>query len=384
MIDVSDARLHARLLGRRRRELLTERDRRAFAGARVLVTGAGSVGSCLALEIARCRPDSLTVVEQSEHHLCAIERALDELCPEVEVDAVLGDVSRRRTIELTFRRARPEVVFHSAACSRVALCERAVCRAVRTNVFGTLFTARAAADCGSRFILVSNDQAGRAHSVMGATRRLAELVVLARFSGLFRPVVVRLGDVLGSRGGLLDVVADRIRRGLPLQIAEPAATRRFMTPREAVGLVMKVALIGEGGMIYWLDAGRPMSVQVLVRRALEIAVERGARPVPVEFTGLGTGERLRAEPTGHGLEPRHAGHPGISGARQPLFDGHVVRRVLHALREDVRRDDAGSAIMDLQAAVPDFEPTDATWRHAFAQSVGAISPRMTRHSASVA
>ena len=385
MIDATDERLHARLLGRRHRDILTARDRRAFAGTRVLVTGGGgSVGSGLALEIARCRPMSLTIVDQSEDHLLSIERALVERQPDVDVDVVLGDVSRQRTIELTFRRARPEVVFHAAACGHVTLCERAVCRAVRTNVFGTLYTARAAADCGARFTLVSSDQAAQAHGVMGATRRLAELVVLARFSGLFRPVVVRLGSVLGSRGSLLEAVADRLRRGLPAQVAHPEATRDFMTPREAVGLVMKTTLIGEGGVIYWLDAGKPVSVLTLVRRALQIAVQQGARPLPVEFTGLKAGERLRVEDPGQGLEACRTRHPGIREARQPLFDGHVVRRVLQALREDLRRDDAGSALMDLQAAVPGFEPSDATWQYAFAQSVGVLPSRMTRRAASVA
>jgi FlaA1/EpsC-like NDP-sugar epimerase len=378
VIDPNDDRLHERLLGRRARNVLTSRDRRAFAGARVLITGGGgSIGSALALEVARCQAARITIVEQSEYSLFEIERALAERYPDVEVEGVLGDVSRRQSIELACRRARPEIVFHAAAYKHVTMCERAVCAAVRTNVFGTLNTARAAADLGARFILVSSDKAAQAASVMGATKRLAELVVLARFTGLFRPIVVRFGNVIGSRGSLLEVIADRIQQGLPLQVTDPAATRYFMTPREAVSLVMKTGLLGEGGTIYWLDMGAPVEVLTIVQRALDIAVERGAPPVPIEFIGLRAGEKRREELTSQGLELRRTAHRRIWAARQPAIDVQVVRRVLTALRADIRRDDAGAALIDLRAAVPEYQPSEATARAAFESGSGtsALLPR---------
>jgi O-antigen biosynthesis protein WbqV len=385
VIDPTDERLQARLLGRPPRELLTPNDRRAFHGASVIVTGGGgSIGSALALEVAACRPARLTIIDHSEFHLFTVERRLAARYPELAVRGWLADVTRRRSIERAFRDAPPDFVFHAAAYKHVTMCERAVCAAVRTNVFGALHAARLASEVGARFVLVSSDKAAQATSVMGATKRLAELASIAHGGGGPKPVIVRFGNVLGSRGSLLELVAERIREGLPVQVTHAEATRYFMTPREAVSLVMKAAVVGRDGTTYWLDMGAPVLVIDLVRRAMDAAVERGARAVPVELIGLRPGEKLREELTSQGLEVKRTRHAGLWAARQFEVDAGQVRRVLQALRRDVQRDDAAAALFDLRAAVPEFGPSEATWEDALRLSLTSRQGVFDREVATIA
>jgi FlaA1/EpsC-like NDP-sugar epimerase len=264
------------------------------------------------------------------------------------------------------------------------MAERAVCSAVRTNVFGTLNTARAAADVGARFVLISTDKAAQPASVMGATKRVAELAALMDASAIFRPVVVRFGNILGSSGSVLEIMVERLRQGLPIPVTHDQATRYFMTPAEAVSLVLKADLLGRSGEIYWLDMGEPVRILDMVERLLEWGAQVGLPPVPIHFIGLRPGEKLREELTSQGLELCRTRHKRVWVARQPALDRSAVLRVLHALRDDLRRCDALTALADLHGAVPEYLPSRYARDLAAASSLGVaprVSSREQRHIA---
>ncbi|HEY7790929.1 MAG TPA: polysaccharide biosynthesis protein [Vicinamibacterales bacterium] len=350
--------VHETLLGRDERDILGDADRQELAGQRILITGAGgSLGSELARQIARCRPARLTLFEQSEYNLFHIERELAASCPDVPVDALLGDVTRLRHLRSACQQMRPHAVYHAAAYKHVTMTERAICPAIETNVFGTLHAVRAAQEVGARFVLVSSDKAAQPRSVMGATKRLAELVALAEAGSTFRPLAVRFGNILGSSGSVVEIMLERIQAGLPIQVTDPDATRYFMTATEAVGLIVKADLLGRAGEIYWLDMGAPVRIGELAVRLLAVAAEAGLPEVPIEIVGLRAGEKQREDLTSQGLDLRRTTHGRIWVAKQRAMHAPRVRRALRALRDDVRRHDPLAALNDLCAAVPDFEPS---------------------------
>jgi FlaA1/EpsC-like NDP-sugar epimerase len=382
MIELRNAATQELLLGRRVQQVLSAADRRAFEGQRVMVTGAGgSVGSELARQIAACGPARLTLFEQSEYNLFRIEQEIAEDFPEVPLDPVLGDVRRRRSIQAAVAAAVPHVVYHAAAYKHVVMTERAVCPAIEANVLGAVHVARAAAAAGSRYVLISSDKAAQARSVMGATKRLAELAVLSLEPQDFRPVAVRFGNILGSSGSVVEVMIDRAMRGRPLLVTHPDATRYFMTAQEAVALVLKADLLGRAGETYWLDMGAPVNLMTLVQR-LQVLLERaGAKTPPIKVIGLRPGEKLHEELTTHGVEMGRTSHRRIWAAKQPPFDAGAVRRVLRALREDIEQNDAMSALADLCAAVPEFQPSEQAWQ---AAAVAATAPRIEERAYSAA
>lgn len=357
------------LLGRPVRQVLRAADRRAFRDRHVLITGAGgSVGSALAREVAACRPARLTLVDHSEHHLFEIGRALADAAPGVAVELQLADITRAGLVQRVWRAAAPDVVFHAAAYKHVAMLERDVCAAVAVNVLGTAHVAKATRAVGARLVLVSSDKAASPRSVMGATKRLAELVALAAAADRFRPIVVRFGNVLGSSGSLLTILRDCIRQGRPMPITDPQATRYFMTAGEAVSLVMKADVLARRPEIYWLDMGEPVAIGEIAARMLALEARAGYRPVPIRVIGLRAGEKLREELTAQGLRLTATSHRRVWVARQRAADLGVVRRVVERLRPAVEEGDARLVLDLLVAVVPGYEPSAAAGAAATRQS----------------
>jgi FlaA1/EpsC-like NDP-sugar epimerase len=368
--------LVAALLGRPERELLTPTARRGFAEQRVLVTGAGgSIGSQLARRLADCRPAALTLVDNCELNLFQIEQELKETAPEVRVDARMLDITRATALHSTFHAVRPHVVYHAAAYKHVCMLERDVCTAVRTNVLGTAQVVEAARAVGSRFVLVSSDKASIPHSVMGATKRLAELVALAAASPRFRSLAVRFGNVLGSSGSLVAVMLDRIRRGLPVDLTNPEAERFFMSAHEAVSLVMVADQIGSAGEIYWLDMGRPVRIGDVVERLMMLTEAMGFPRVAIRRVGLRPGEKLREEMAVQGLELVRTRHRRIFVARQPELDRESLGRALRSLRHDVRRNDSLAVLAGLCNAVPEFKASEEARQSAARVTLEAATVR---------
>ncbi len=351
-----------RLLDRPLRHLLGAADRARYRGRRLLITGAGgSVGSELSRQLADCRPDVLTLVDHSELHLFEIARELAERVPGLVIEPVLADVCRPRLIRRTITQAAPDVVFHAAAYKHVSMMERDVCAAVGANVLGTANVVDASRDAGARVVLISSDKAAAPRSVMGATKRLAELLTLAAPASGWRPIVVRFGNILGSSGSLLAIFRDRIRQGQTLALTDPCATRYVMTAGEAVSLVMKADLLARRPETYWLDMGEPVAIGDLVERLLAIEAEAGYPRVPIDVVGLGPGEKRCEELTTQGLRMCPTSHRRIWVARQQASDGAAVARGVERLRDAVEEGDAEAALGELIAAVPDFVASDDAW-----------------------
>lgn len=358
------------LLGRRVRPLLTPADRQTFAGQRCLITGAGgSVGSELARQLAECGVGRLTLVDQSEHNLFQIERELVERYPSAPVEPVLADVTRLSAMRHTFRRVRPHVVFHAAAYKHVGMAERAICAAARVNVIGTRTLLEQARDAGARFVLISSDKAASPRSVMGATKRMAELVTRAAWTPAFRTAVVRFGNILASSGSFVEIALERIRTGRSIPVTNPDATRYFMTVSEAVSLVMKVDALAKGGETFWLDMGKPLRIGDLAERMRQIAAQEGWPPAPVAIIGLRAGEKLNEQLTTQGVDMRPTVHPRIWVARQRSPIADQLEAALVVLRKGVARDDALGTLKAMTAAVPDFEPSAEAWATARAEQL---------------
>jgi nucleoside-diphosphate-sugar epimerase len=342
------------LLGRRERDVLTRTEGRAFEGQRVLITGgAGFVGAALARRILKFKPAQLTLMDQSDSGLVRLEM---DLHSPARLNLVLGDVSRISDVRNTIRDARPDVVFHAAAASRNALAERAVCATVRTNVFGTLHVARESAAAGARLVVISTRDTESAATLMGATRRVGELVSVCPSAPGFRPTIVRLGHLLDLPAGLVDGWLDQLRTGRPLLVPEGAGPAALITGREAVSLILKADLLGSAGQVFRLDSGDATEPAEIARRLLAWASAHGLEPVPLHASPLQEPRPSMARACDLVFTPA-AGHPRIQYATQRTPDTRMMNRILRALREDLRRRDAFTAMADLRAAVPGYLPS---------------------------
>lgn len=295
----------------------------------VMVTGAGgSIGSELCRQIIRHKPKVLVLFEQSEFSLYAIERELQSINRVenlgVELHPLLGNVCHRRRCETAMRAFEVQTVYHAAAYKHVPLVEHNVIEGVQNNVFGTWHTAEAAIAAGvERFVLISTDKAVRPTNVMGASKRLAELVLqgLALRQGGTCFSMVRFGNVLGSSGSVVPLFRDQIRDGGPVTVTHPDIIRYFMTIPEASQLVLQAGSMGQGGEVFVLDMGEPVKIADLARKmihlmGLEERTEDNPKgDVEVIFTGLRPGEKLYEELL-IGDDPKGTAHPRIMMARE--------------------------------------------------------------------
>jgi FlaA1/EpsC-like NDP-sugar epimerase len=294
-VDVAD------LLGRSSVKLGLEMVELDLAGRTVVVTGgAGSIGSELVRQIARFSPARLVVVDKAESPLYFIDHEVRQTHPGLEVIPVIMDVTDRHHLDELFSRYSPSHVFHAAAYKHVPLMEENIPEAVRNNILGTFGLAECAARHGvSRFVLVSTDKAVRPSSVMGASKRIAERIVLGwpslRSSGTdFR--AVRFGNVLGSDGSVVPLFKRQLAAGQPLTVTHPDVSRYFMTIPEAVQLVLQASVLPEAaGRISMLEMGEPVRIVTLAENLIRLSGLEPYRDVPIVFTGLRPGEKLHEE-----------------------------------------------------------------------------------------
>lgn len=347
------------LLGRPPRAAVTPGDRQAYAGRRVLITGAaGSIGSELARELARCAPERLAIVDQSELGLFTIERELRARHPDLDLDVHLTDVSHRQAFDRVIRAASPHVVFHAAAYKHVTMAERAPAAAVRVNVTGSVYAAAAAARAGARFVLISSDKAADPGSVMGATKRVAEMATRALASPSFRPIVVRFGNVLGSSGSVLEVLRASIRAGQPVPVTDPDATRYFMTDGEAVALVLRADQLARAAAIYWLDMGAPVRIGDLVDRVIAAEARAGFPSTGTAVLGLRPGEKRDETLTDSTLVFERTLDDRVLVAREARCDRAAVMAGVARLEHAARQADDEAAVAALVAMLPGFEPSE--------------------------
>lgn len=295
------------------------RARRALTGKRALITGAGgSIGSELARIVAGFQPESIILMERSENALFEIDRQLAARFPRVPRKAMLHDVVEHESTAAWLQRLRPQVVFHAAAHKHVTLMEDHPSHAVNNNFFGTRSIADASADCGAeRFVMISTDKAVNPRSVMGATKRFAELYVrsLNGRSGGMRSCMVRFGNVLGSACSVIPIWTRQLAEGGPITVTHPEMTRYFMTIREAASLVIQAGALTEqeaaGASVFVLDMGEPIRIVELAERFVRLHgmeprfapdapgpnenAVAGAPMIDVVFTGARPGEKLNEE-----------------------------------------------------------------------------------------
>jgi FlaA1/EpsC-like NDP-sugar epimerase len=297
------------LLGRTPVATDLEGVRLSLESHRVLVTGAGgSIGSEICRQVAGFSPAELILLDHDETHLHDTVSVLAGPCRQA-----LVDINDREALFDAFERYRPDVVLHTAAHKHVPVLEDHPVEAARTNVFGTLNVIEASAAVGvSRFLLVSSDKAVRPSSVMGASKRAAEQVLLNRApqGGLY--CAVRFGNVLGSRGSVIPTFARQIRSGGPVTVTDPRMTRFFMSVEEAVQLVLQASLLSEGRDIFMLEMGEPVPIIDLARRMIQLSGGRVDVDIPIEIVGIRPGEKLAEDLSEPDEEIWETEHPSIS------------------------------------------------------------------------
>jgi FlaA1/EpsC-like NDP-sugar epimerase len=342
------------LLGRETVNLDTPELQRFLAGKRVLVTGAGgSIGSEICRQAMRFCPQRMLLVERSENNLFEIDRELREAWLGADIKPCLADVCDARRMNQIFETEQPQVVFHCAAHKHVPMMELNACEAIRNNVFGTKTAADAARKYDAQaFVLVSTDKAVNPTSVMGATKRVAELYVQSLNPSRTRFVAVRFGNVLGSNGSVVPIFQKQIEAGGPVTVTHPEMRRFFMTIPEASQLVMQAGAIGKGGEVFVLDMGEPVRILDL---AHELIRRNGLRPekdIAVRFSGIRPGEKLYEELACDDEQTRPTAHEKIRVWQLPRPSAQRVAEGLERLSRAT--EDARDAINALRWCVPEF------------------------------
>lgn len=349
------------LLGREAVKLETENIRQILEGRVVMVTGAGgSIGSELCRQIAEFNPQRLLLVEQCEVQIFPIEQELIEKGHGGVVLPLVADVLDASRLHYIFDRFRPQVVFHAAAHKHVTMMESQPGEAIKNNTFGTAQVAEVSLEFAvDRFVFVSTDKAINPTSVMGATKRLAEIFLQALHASQAsrtKFMAVRFGNVLGSSGSVIPIFNRQIAAGGPVKVTHPEVARYFMTIPEAVGLVLQSAAQGAGGEIFVLDMGKPIKIVDLARQLIELSGLKPEEDIEIEFVGLRPGEKLFEELNHESENVLPTNHPKIMRfVSQPLPLKHV-REVLQQLSQHVNEAESNQLKLLLKETVPEYQP----------------------------
>jgi len=361
----------ADLLGRPAINLDTPELQRFLAGKRVMITGAGgSIGSEICRQAMKFCPQRILLLERAENALFEIDRELRHSWVGADIRPYIADLCDARRIEQIFELERPQVVFHAAAHKHVPLMEHNPCEAIKNNVFGTRIVADAAMNHGAAaFVMVSTDKAVNPSSVMGATKRFAELYVQSLNQELSGPapaersaahprtrfVAVRFGNVLGSSGSVVPIFQRQIEAGGPVTVTHPDMKRYFMTIPEASQLVMQAGAVAQGGEIFVLDMGHPIRILDLAEELIRRNELRPHEDIEIRFTGIRPGEKLYEELACDNEQTRPTSHPKIHVWQLPPASRQEVSRGLELLSRAAQRT-AADAIDALAACVPEFQP----------------------------
>lgn len=347
------------LLGRDPISLDTQGLHELLADRVVLVTGAGgSIGSELCRQILKFKPGKLVLLEASELALYQMEQELLKTCPPQQLEFLAGDVRDRARIDQVFSTYKPAVVFHAAAYKHVPLMENHnAWQAVRNNVYGTWCVASAAQRHGAnKLVLISTDKAVNPTNVMGASKRLAEIMCqgLQKADGT-RFVMVRFGNVLGSTGSVIPKFREQLAKGGPLTVTHPEITRYFMSIPEAAQLVLQAGMMGKGGEIFVLDMGEPVKIVDLARDLIRLSGLKEDE-VKIEFTGLRPGEKLYEELLADNEHTLETPHPKLRIARARPVEADGVEAILQWVCDFQHIHEAEEVRHKLRQWVPEYQP----------------------------
>ncbi|MDX2111813.1 MAG: nucleoside-diphosphate sugar epimerase/dehydratase [Verrucomicrobiota bacterium] len=327
----------------------------------VLVTGAGgSIGSELCRQIASNNPKRLILIEQSEIALFNLENQLNEDGFSGIIQPLIADILDERRMRMIFGRYQPEIVFHAAAHKHVPIMERQPSEAIKNNSYGTALMADLAVEFKiQRFVFISTDKAINPTSVMGVSKRLAEIYLQARHNTSghsTRFMAVRFGNVLGSSGSVIPIFRKQIAEGGPVKVTHPDMTRYFMTIPEAVGLVLQCATQGKGGEIFVLNMGTPVKIVDLAHQMIELSGFRPDIDIEVQFTGMRPGEKLFEELQHVDEKHLETAHPKILRFVSQPMTLPEVRAYFDTLRVDLDQADRNQIKQRIKAFVPEYSP----------------------------
>jgi FlaA1/EpsC-like NDP-sugar epimerase len=349
------------LLGRQPVELERKNIEHYLRNRVVMVTGAGgSIGSELCRQVAQFHPKRLLLLDQSEVQLFQIEQEMIELGNGAMIQPLVGDVLDQPRMRQIFRQMKPEVIFHAAAHKHVPMMESQPAEAIKNNTLGTAQMAQLSLEFGvERFVMISTDKAINPTSVMGVTKRLAELFVQALHAnepGRTRFMAVRFGNVLGSSGSVIPTFKKQIAAGGPIKVTHPQMTRYFMTIPEAVSLVLQSGALGSGGEIFVLDMGNPVKIADLAKQLIQLSGFKLGEDIDIQYVGMRPGEKLFEE-LQHGAENlAPTNHPKILrfiSEPMPLPRIEIALRGLQSCLHQLQSNDLKRM---LKSIVPEYRP----------------------------
>jgi len=344
-------------LGRRHIESNAETLQAAHEGKTILLTGAGgSIGSALAMRIAASRPRVLLLLESCEQNLYQIHSELDR-CEAPHVP-ILGDIADGPLLDAVFARYSPEVVYHAAAYKHVPLMEANPLAAIRNNALGTYALAKAVADHGAkRLLMISTDKAVDPHSVMGVSKRVAELVLMALSTEKTRMAIVRLGNVLGSQGSVGLLFLQQISRGEPVTVTHPEVRRYFLTLRETENLALTAATVDSSGGIWVPELGPPRKVLELAEHLIRSAGLTPGDDIPIRFIGLRAGDKMGEQLVSTRESRETACIGGLHRVTSPQLSMSDLEAAVAELTEILRHRDVAALIRALRRIVPEYQPS---------------------------
>jgi FlaA1/EpsC-like NDP-sugar epimerase len=336
----------------------------SISGRKILLTGAGgSIGSALASSILGSDPRLLILLDHSERSLYELSAHLNDLESRTERLSILGDISDKELLIEIFERHQPEVILHTAALKHVPLMEENPIAAVQINALGTNTLARTAAAFGlGKFIMVSTDKAVNPRSIMGASKRVAELALLRWSSERSRMRSIRLGNVLGSQGSVVPIFERQVAVGGPVTVTHPEASRYFLTMEDAVELILAALKIeGEEGVLY-PDLGEPMKIIDLAHKVIKEAGFHPESEIPITLIGLRPGDKMSESFVAARESVTHTTDAKLFGIKTPeIFPDEFDSR-MEELAENVNRRDLPLILSSLCKIVPEYQPSESLLR----------------------
>lgn len=332
----------------------------AFADKTILVTGgAGSIGSEIVNQLAKFNPTRIIVLDQAETPLNSIELTISAAFPNVPCHYELVDVTNKKEVTQLFKKYKPEIVFHAAAYKHVPVLESNFMQAVKVNIFGTKNILDTAIEANTqRFVFISTDKAVNPTNVMGASKRIAEIMVQSRFhtqknAAKMQIITTRFGNVLGSNGSVVNLFEKQIKEGGPITVTHPEINRFFMTIPEACKLVLEAGTMGSGGEIYIFDMGKPIFIKDLAEKMIRLSGKEPYNDIDIVYTGLRPGEKLYEEVLADSSKTLPTYHPKILIAQDPVFCYEKVEEFLFKLNTNSFENKA-ALIEAFRELVPEF------------------------------